>query len=386
MSASKNNPDGTGGGQLYRDLGGHAACLRLAAAFYARVERDPVLRPFFPGKSFRCAIEQFAAFLAQFLGGPSEDSQRRWWLSLRESHMRFPIGPRERDAWMALMRLALDDAQIEEPWRSGLLHFFGTSSSYIVNQGEACATGDSGRHSHEELSRRWSAQIELDRTATAIREGDAALAIALAEGPAGRTWGPSVHNGVMAAMVRGRAPGMLDYVGRRLAENPDFARERFAGHTLLHDAAAAGCVPVVEQLLALGAEPNGKDDGEHTPIYYVGNECLLEAARPVVRILARAGADLEACDGSVRCTALHMAARRGNLAAAAELLELGARIDPKDIRGDTPLRRAVNCNQIEVARLLLEKGADARSRDSKGLTPIAAAKGAAMRSIFEAYR
>jgi len=31
-------------------------------------------------------------------GGPSEDSQRRWWLSLRESHLRFKIGDRERKA------------------------------------------------------------------------------------------------------------------------------------------------------------------------------------------------------------------------------------------------------------------------------------------------
>lgn len=63
---------------LYRDIGGNGVCRRLAVAFYARVERDSVLRPLFPGKSFRCAIEEFTAFLAQFLGGPSKDSQFRW--------------------------------------------------------------------------------------------------------------------------------------------------------------------------------------------------------------------------------------------------------------------------------------------------------------------
>ena len=75
----------------------------LADAVDQRNGRDPLLRPLFPGKSFTCAIEAFAAFLAQFLGGPSEDSQRRWWLSLRESHLRFQIGDRERTAWLGNM-------------------------------------------------------------------------------------------------------------------------------------------------------------------------------------------------------------------------------------------------------------------------------------------
>src|SRR5437667_7777702 len=100
---------------LYEALGGKAACRMLAVAFYARVARDPILRPLFPGKSFTCAIEQFTAFLAQFLGGPSEDAQRRWWLSLHESHMRFKIGPEERAAWMRNMGQALDDVPIGEP-------------------------------------------------------------------------------------------------------------------------------------------------------------------------------------------------------------------------------------------------------------------------------
>ena len=58
---------------LYQATGGRRVCRQLSEAFYARVARDPVLRPLFPGKSFRCAVEAFAAFLAQFLGGPAED-------------------------------------------------------------------------------------------------------------------------------------------------------------------------------------------------------------------------------------------------------------------------------------------------------------------------
>src|SRR5262249_24945900 len=98
---------------LYDALGGTASCRKLSTAFYARVARDPILRPLFPGKTFKCAIEEFTAFLVQFLGGPPEDTQRRWWLRLRESHSRFKIGPRERDAAMKNMIAASNDEHSE---------------------------------------------------------------------------------------------------------------------------------------------------------------------------------------------------------------------------------------------------------------------------------
>src|SRR3984893_3982485 len=121
------------GFDLYHAIGGTATCRKLSAAFYARVARDSVLRPLFPGKTLNCAIEEFAAFLAQFLGGPSEDAQRRWWVSLRESHLRFKIGPKERAAWMSHMARALEDVQIDEPVRTALREFFERSSAYVVN-------------------------------------------------------------------------------------------------------------------------------------------------------------------------------------------------------------------------------------------------------------
>src|SRR6266436_3080592 len=138
---------------LYQAVGGTAACRKLSALFYARVEQDPLLRPLFPGKTLKCAVEELAAFLTQFLGGPNEDAQRRWWLSLRESHLRFAIGPKERDAWMKNMLRALDEERTDPP----------------------------EDHIHREIVRRWDAQRGLDEAVTAIRRGDAHGAIVLAE-------------------------------------------------------------------------------------------------------------------------------------------------------------------------------------------------------------
>src|SRR5262249_61285086 len=121
--------------RLYQAMGGAAACQSLSENFYARVKDDPVLRPLFPGKTLKCAIEAFSAFLIQFLGGPAEETQRRWWLSLRESHLRFQIGARERAAWVRNMSQALDETPLDEPVRNALRGFFEQSSTYLVNTG-----------------------------------------------------------------------------------------------------------------------------------------------------------------------------------------------------------------------------------------------------------
>jgi hemoglobin len=154
-------------------LGGEAGCRRLSAEFYARVGKDPVLRPLFPGKSLRCATEEFAAFLIQFLGGDEEQTQHRWWLSLRESHARFCIGPTERSAWLKHMGATLDAAPLDEATRKALRQFFLHSSAYVIGN-------EAAEPEHEELAARWAEQRILDDAIGAIVVGDDHEALALA--------------------------------------------------------------------------------------------------------------------------------------------------------------------------------------------------------------
>ena len=100
--------------------------------------------------------------------------------------------------------------------------------------------------------------------------------------------------------------------------------------------------------------------------------------------MVEAGAGVNASDGVKHCTALHMAARRGNLEVAEALLDSGADIEARDSLGETPLRRAVNCDKTDLARLLLRRGADMHSKGSKGLTPSLAARSTAMRKLMQA--
>jgi len=328
-------------------LGGEEGCRRLSAAFYARVGNDPVLRPFFPGKSRRCATEEFAAFLIQFLGGDENQTQHRWWLSLRESHARFQIGPNERRAWLGHMEATLDAAPLDEATKDAFRDFFSHSSAYLIGM-------DTAQSDHEELAARWNEQRVLDSLIAAIVEGRDDETLALAPRFASR---PSVFVALLARMVQSGRARLVHFVIDAAESDPSLAARRFAGTTLLHFAAGAGCLEVVALLLRLGVDPNIKGRGQHTPLYCVANECASETGADVVRTLVRAGADVNACAGVTRATALHMAARRGHLEIARALLDSGAAVIARDRKGDTPLQRAINCRKNAVSQLLLERGA-----------------------------
>lgn len=346
---------------LYQAVGGRTGCRQLAKAFYARVKQDPVLRPLFPGKTMRCAEEAFAAFLAQLLGGPVEDAQKRWWLSLRESHLRFKIGPREQRAWLSNMAEALQAEPVDEHVRHALRDLFERSSAYIANV-EPAHREPSGDHIHREMTQRWVEQRALDDLVRAIRHGDAGGALELTQSPALRlrfARDQAVFAHVLALMLESGEGRLLEYAEREVTADPALAHihNRY-GRTLLHDASACGKLRMVELLLRLGADPNVKTGGGHTPLYCIANQCRTPGGGDVVRELIRAGAQVDAQTDSKRCTALHMAARRGNTEVAAALLDCGADINARDKAGDTPLQRAKNCRKAEVATLLVSRGAN----------------------------
>ena len=331
---------------LLEALGGEEGCRSLSAAFYARVGKDPDLRPFFPGKSLRCATEEFAAFLIQFLGGDEKQTQQRWWLSLRESHARFQIGPNAREAWLRHMEATLDAAQLEDATINALRHFFSRSSTYVIGR-------ETAEPDHEELAARWGEQRVLDSVIAAIVEGLDDETLALAPRFASR---PSVFVGLLARMVQTGRPRLIHFVIDVVEGDPSLVTRRFAGTTLLHFAAGAGCLEIVALLLRLGVDPNIQGRGDHAPLYCVANECTSETGSEIVRALVRAGADVNACGGVMRATALHMAARRGHVEIARALLDSGAAVNARDRKGDTPLQRAINCRKDGVSQLLLERG------------------------------
>ncbi|MEP7355133.1 MAG: ankyrin repeat domain-containing protein [Acidobacteriota bacterium] len=368
--------------KLYQSIGGAKGCFALATAFYAHVAKDPILRPFFPS-TFTCAIEEFSAFLVQFLGGEAVATQRRWWLSLRESHNRFAIGPRVRAAWLKAMNATLEDRTLiaDDRVRFELMEFFRHSSAHVVNRGETGTV----EGLPNELDPLWQEQLALDEVVALARLPDTAeKCIKLAQSGTLLSRferSPAVHASFLALAARSKSDLLREYAVGQIRGTPSLVQQRYqGGRSLLQDASAAGDLLLMEQLLNMGA---GDQADAERALYCVGNQCNTATASEAIRLLIkRSIADVNAKHGSKYCTALHMAARRGNVDVIGALLDAGAEIEVRDSAGDTPLRRAVNCNHLNATKQLLARGADAASVGSKRLTPALAARRAPMKQLF----
>ncbi|HEX6481809.1 MAG TPA: ankyrin repeat domain-containing protein [Ktedonobacteraceae bacterium] len=351
-----------------------------------------------------CPIETLAAFLVQFFGGPCEYAPRRWSLSLREAHLRFAIGQKEREAWLNNMFQAVDEVNIMEPTRSALRWFFAQSSAFFINQPPEAANESPSllerpighqnemetSRIHQDIAGRWQAQRMLEEMIAAVRQGNAENVLALLESPdvqASFTRDRAAFLSFLAILSTSSQRALLDYVRQTLVTTPELVQERYTyDRTLLHEVAGQGSLPVVELLLQLGADPNARDQWGHTPLYSVGNAPHGANGADVVRVLARGGANVNTQERLKHCTALHMAARRGNVPVAEALLDCGADGEARDKPGDTPLHRAVKCGKTEMVTFLLSRGANVHAEGMRGLTPWQLARGARMKQLLQPSR
>ncbi len=93
---------------LYDAAGGMPFFEALVGRFYDGVASDPVLRPLYPEADLAGARHRLTLFLAQYWGGPRTYDEERGHPRLRMRHGPFAIGPAERNAWLRLMRDAID--------------------------------------------------------------------------------------------------------------------------------------------------------------------------------------------------------------------------------------------------------------------------------------
>ncbi|XP_063992926.1 poly [ADP-ribose] polymerase tankyrase [Diachasmimorpha longicaudata] len=233
---------------------------------------------------------------------------------------------------------------------------------------------------------------------------------------------PSCTEDVEVQLLEASKSGDLTAVERILQANPHAVncRDLDGRHsTPLHFAAGYNRVPVVEYLLANGADVHAKDKGGLVPLHnacsyghYEVTELLVkhgasvnvadlwrftplhEAAAKgkceIVRLLLRHGADASKKnrDGATPLdlvregdqdvadllrgnSALLDAAKKGNLARVQRLVTQD-NINCRDAQGrnSTPLHLAAGYNNLEVAEYLLERGADVNAQDKGGLIPL----------------
>lgn len=122
-------------GTLYEAIGGPAAINQLVESFYSRVAEHPDLQPIFPNDLTE-TIRKQKQFLTQFLGGPAYYTEEHGHPMLRARHLPFEITPTRKDAWLYCMNGALEEAEIEEPYRSAIFERLTHTAHHMMNTPE----------------------------------------------------------------------------------------------------------------------------------------------------------------------------------------------------------------------------------------------------------
>lgn len=120
---------------FYAEVGGEQTFRKIVSRFYEEVAADPVLRPVYPEEDLGPAEQRLRMFLEQYWGGPRTYSEQRGHPRLRMRHAPFSIGPIERDAWLRCMRIAVDDAGLDEQHRAQLWAYLEMAAASMVNTG-----------------------------------------------------------------------------------------------------------------------------------------------------------------------------------------------------------------------------------------------------------
>lgn len=115
------------------DLLGQEAFDRLVAAFYRRVQAEPLLSPMYPQHDMEGAERRLRLFLTQYFGGPTTYLDERGHPRLRMRHAPYQIGMAERDAWVTAMLAAMQEARIEEPAYSAMRDYFENAATFMIN-------------------------------------------------------------------------------------------------------------------------------------------------------------------------------------------------------------------------------------------------------------
>jgi truncated hemoglobin YjbI len=427
---------------LYERIGAEKV-ERLVAAFYARVDSDPVIRPLY-GKTLTCAMRGLTDFITTWLGGSPVYDLRG--ARLRRRHMPFAIDARARDAWLANMKAAVREVGIPPAEASLLLAHLEFGARALVNTGaapEKSPCPDGTDRFDARLAERWNRMAEAENLFDAVSRGDLALmrsmlpmrlvphaelmshAIAVWLDPTGRA---DRRFGRRSKQVK-----PLEVIESLLAhrdldcdpdEGDDLGRfrhlqamiEAYTGvsrmigpdspvHVILRAATRDRFIAEVErdrscvrwlglrgQTLLHEAALVG--DAELTAVLIrsgadpdakeaEGHTPLYRASTgDVASVLLAAGATVDVASGPTRGSPLHQASRRGYVSVAQALLDHGAATDARDAKKQTPLRRAVNCRQLEIVRLLVRHGADPHAADRRGVTPLDVARTAEMKQAL----
>lgn len=148
-------------------------------------------------------------------------------------------------------------------------------------------------------------------------------------------------------------------------EEPDQLLTAFINGGLCTAATKGNTGLVVALMDKLGADKNCKDDDGDTPLIKAASHGHL----PVIETLLAAGADFT-ITGECGWSAIHKATLRGFGRIVVALMDAGADKNVRCSSGITPLMQAVYRNQPHVFKILMDVKADVNATDSSGYTAL----------------
>jgi hemoglobin len=118
---------------VYDRAGGMDAFDALVDAFYAKVERDALLRPMYP-EDLEPGKRHLALFLAQYWGGGPVYASQRGHPRLRMRHAGFPITPEAALRWAELMAASIREQRFPADVEAQLLDYVVRATPTLINR------------------------------------------------------------------------------------------------------------------------------------------------------------------------------------------------------------------------------------------------------------
>jgi ankyrin repeat protein len=135
----------------------------------------------------------------------------------------------------------------------------------------------------------------------------------------------------------------------------------------VHEAAAMGVIPRLEQLLA--EDPRLVNAWSPDGFQPLGLACFFGRREAAELLLARGGEVNTPAHHEFHVTSLHAALASPEPGFAAVLIAAGADVNARQQRGMTPLHETAHSGYLDLTRLLLENGADPTLRNDAGQMP-----------------
>ena len=120
---------------VFDRIGGAEVIDRIVEKFYGHMDELPIaqkIRGMHPENLDRVKAV-LKDYLGEWMGGPPKFSTVHGHPRLRARHMRFPIAPPERDAWMTCMTMALEAEVPDDAVRLPLLDSLQKLADWMRN-------------------------------------------------------------------------------------------------------------------------------------------------------------------------------------------------------------------------------------------------------------